>query len=181
MNHFLVIWCLSRLPLGGPWKYVKGVLRLSHRMPYTLQLLPVGDSAPAYYATAARDNENAGYDLYVPENVTFEPGQKMLVSMKVSAVVMAQEGPVHYWMLPRSSISKTGLLLCNSVGVIDKSYRGELMAYLWNTKDVPVTVKKGDRLVQIVAPDMGWISQVEVVASLDQTARGTGGFGSSGT
>jgi dUTP pyrophosphatase len=153
-------------------------------MPYTLQLLPVGDSAPAYYATAARDNENAGYDLYVPADVTFEPGQKMLVSMNVSAVLLSKEGlsgPVHYWMLPRSSISKTGLILCNSVGVIDKSYRGELMAYLWNTKDVPVTVKKGDRLVQIVAPDMGWISQVEVVDSLDETARGAGGFGSSGT
>jgi dUTP pyrophosphatase len=150
-------------------------------MPYTLQLLPVGDSAPTYYATATRDNENAGYDLYVPADVTFEPGQKMLVSMNVSAVLIGPSGPVHYWMLPRSSISKTGLLMCNSVGVIDKSYRGELMAYLWNTKDVPVTVKEGDRLVQIVAPDMGWISQVEVVAALDQTARGAGGFGSSGT
>jgi len=152
------------------------------RMPYTLSLLPTNASAASFYATAARDNENAGYDLYVPADVTFEPGQKMLVSMGVKGVMYNYGGETcHYWMLPRSSISKTGLILCNSVGVIDKSYRGELMAYLWNTKSTYVTVKKGDRLVQLVAPDMGWISQVSVVDSLDETVRGAGGFGSSGS
>ena len=54
------------------------------------------------------------------------------------------------------------------------------MAFLWNTTDKVVEVKKGDRLVQIVAPDMGHISQVSVVDSLDETERGEGGFGSSG-
>ena len=156
-------------------------------MPYTLQLLPTsGTTAPTFYtSTDQRDNENAGFDLYVPADVTFEPGQKMLVTMSVTAVVRNDAGePVHYWIVPRSSISKTGLMLCNSVGVIDRSYRGELMAYLWNTKSTNVTVKKGDRLVQIVAPDMGPISQVEVVASADALGsvgtRGAGGFGSSG-
>jgi dUTP pyrophosphatase len=151
-------------------------------MPYTLNLLPSEDAKP-FYVSASRDNENAGYDLYVPAEVTFAPGQKMLVTMGVKAVMTFAEGTgsgSHYWMLPRSSISKTGLMLCNSVGVIDRSYRGELMAYLWNTTDKPVTVKRGDRLVQIVAPDMGWISQTKVVDSLDETARGAGGFGSSG-
>jgi dUTP pyrophosphatase len=64
--------------------------------------------------------------------------------------------------------------------VIDASYRGELMAFLWNTKDTEVTVKKGDRLVQIVAPNMGHINTVNIVDSLDETERGDGGFGSSG-
>jgi dUTP pyrophosphatase len=54
------------------------------------------------------------------------------------------------------------------------------MAFLWNTTDKPVEVKKGDRLVQIVAPDMGNISRVRLVNSLDETVRGEGGFGSSG-
>lgn len=149
-------------------------------MPYTLNLLPSEDAKPFYVSNASRDNENAGYDLYVPAEVTFAPRQKILVTMGVKAVMTFADNTSHYWMLPRSSISKTGLMLCNSVGVIDRSYRGELMAYLWNTTEKPVTVKRGDRLVQIVAPDMGWISQTKVVDSLDETARGAGGFGSSG-
>ena len=153
-------------------------------MYYTLQLVPTeGSGADKFYADRELDDNNAGFDLYVPEDVTFEPDQKMLVSMRVKAVLLNSDAKaVHYWMLPRSSISKTGLMLCNSVGVIDRSYRGELMAYLWNTKSVPVTVKKGDRLVQIVAPEMGWISRARVVddAALGETVRGTGGFGSSG-
>jgi len=138
----------------------------------------------SYYTTADRTNENAGFDLFVPDDVVFAPNEKKLVSMRVKVVLQKNmfecSTPVHYWMLPRSSISKTGLMLCNSVGVIDQSYRGELMAFLWNTTDSPVTVSKGSRLVQIVAPDMGWISRVEVVNELDNTSRGSGGFGSTG-
>ena len=144
---------------------------------YTLQILPMTES---YYTTADRSNENAGFDLFVPDDVVFAPNEKKLVSMRVKAVMLKDTKPVHYWMLPRSSISKTGLMLCNSVGVIDQTYRGELMAFLWNTTDSPVTVSKGSRLVQIVAPDMGWISRVEVVNELDTTSRGSGGFGSTG-
>jgi dUTP pyrophosphatase len=162
---------------------------------YTLNLLPVSNDAASFYTSAQRSNENAGFDLYVPQEVVFQPGEKKLVSMQVKATVVRGgqscttcecggcapgADTVHYWMLPRSSISKTGLLLLNSVGVIDRTYRGELMAFLWNTKDTSVTVSKGDRLVQIVAPDMGWISQVAVVDSLDDTSRGAGGFGSTG-
>jgi dUTP pyrophosphatase len=151
-------------------------------MPYTLQLLPTSATAASFYTTSTRDNENAGYDLFVPADVTFEPGQKILVSMGVKATMLHYGGDTcHYWMVPRSSISKTGLMLCNSVGVIDRSYRGELMAYLWNTKTTNVTVKKGERLVQILAPDMGWISQISLVESLGATRRGIGGFGSSGS
>lgn len=149
---------------------------------YTLQLLLTNDTLSTYYTNqpSERVNDNAGFDLYVPNDVEFAPGEKKLVSMQVKAVLHNGKEDVHYWMLPRSSISKTGLMLCNSVGVIDRTYRGELMAYLWNTKDVPVSVKKGDRLVQIVAPDMGHISYVELVGYLSSTVRGEGGFGSSG-
>ena len=147
---------------------------------YNLILLPCEGNT--FYESKNLTEDNAGFDLYVPEDVVFAPGEKKLVSMKVKAKMIKSVNnvPVHYWMVPRSSISKTGLMLCNSIGVIDSSYRGELMAYLWNTKDVPVNILKKDRLVQILAPDMGYISQCEVVSSLDCTARGEGGFGSSG-
>ncbi len=150
-------------------------------MTYTLALLPTTPEATTFYSTGERDTENAGIDLFVPELTTFEPGEKKLISMRVKARMTDASGnQVHYWMPPRSSISKTGLLLLNSIGVIDKTYRGELMAFLWNTTANVVEVKKGDRLVQIVAPDMGAIGNVSVVTSLDDTVRGEGGFGSSG-
>ena len=151
---------------------------------YVLKLLPTTTDAASFYKATTLSTENAGVDLFVPEEVVFAPGERKLVSMRVKAVLIAQtalnETPVHYWMPPRSSISKTGLLLLNSVGVIDKSYRGELMAFLWNTTDKEVTVKKGDRLVQILAPDMGAIKSLHLVSVLDVTERGEGGFGSSG-
>ena len=147
---------------------------------FILELLPTTEEAKSFYTNKERTDDNAGVDLFVPEDVSFQPGEKKLVSMRVKARMIDSKKQVHYWMPPRSSISKTGLLLLNSIGVIDKTYRGELMAFLWNTTDKVVEVKKGDRLVQIVAPDMGHISQVSVVDSLDETERGEGGFGSSG-
>jgi dUTP pyrophosphatase len=69
--------------------------------------------------------------------------------------------------------------MANSVGVIDKSYRGELKAPVISlTGDTKV--KYGDRLFQIVAPEMGWIRHVRVVDTLPNTERGQNGFGSSG-
>ena len=150
-------------------------------MPYTLELLPTTPEASTFYSTGERNTDNAGIDLFVPELNTFAPGEKKLVSMRVKARMTDSSGnQVHYWMPPRSSISKTGLLLLNSIGVIDKTYRGELMAFLWNTTANVVEVKKGDRLVQIIAPDMGAIGDISIVTSLDDTVRGEGGFGSSG-
>ena len=148
-----------------------------------LFLLP-SDSASASsspYKNAALDGENAGFDLYVPTDVEFGAGERKMVSMGVKAVVTDGNGRFcHYWMLPRSSISKTGLMMMNSVGVIDKSYRGELIAALWNTTDKTVVVQKGQRLVQIVAGDMSDITRVTVVDVLPESKRGEGGFGSSG-
>lgn len=86
----------------------------------------------------------------------------------------------NFWMLPRSSISNTGLMMTNSVGVIDKSYRGDLIASLWNTTSETVTVTKGQRLVQIVARDMGDITRCLLIKCLPESGRGEGGFGSSG-
>jgi len=143
-----------------------------------LLILPNAEAA-SYYKTTTLDGENAGVDLYVPTKVIFEPGEKKLVSMGVRAAMVGDKF-LNYWMLPRSSISKTGLMMLNSVGVIDKSYRGELMAFLWNTTNSHVVVEAGNRLVQIVAGDMSDITNVIVVDELTSSSRGEGGFGSSG-
>lgn len=144
-----------------------------------LLILPNADSAK-YYTTTVLNGDNAGVDLYVPTKVIFEAGEKKLVSMGVRAAIVDGDAFKHYWMLPRSSISKTGLMMLNSVGVIDKSYRGELMAFLWNTSNSPVVVEAGNRLVQIVAGDMSDITTVTVMDSLPESKRGEGGFGSTG-
>lgn len=69
--------------------------------------------------------------------------------------------------------------MANSVGVIDKTYRGELMAPV-RSIGPEYNIECGERYFQIVAPDMGWITEVRIVDSLPETPRGEGGFGSSG-
>jgi dUTP pyrophosphatase len=145
----------------------------------TLYLLPDA-TASSFYTTKTLSTENAGFDLYVPADTVFAPGERKMVGMGVKAVVSDGTSLQNYWMLPRSSLSKTGLMLANSVGVIDKSYRGELIAALWNTTSDVVKVEKGQRLVQIVARDMSDMSECVVVDVLPISERGAGGFGSTG-
>ena len=82
--------------------------------------------------------------------------------------------------MPRSSISKTPLRLCNSIGLIDAGYRGEIMAAVDNIKDEDYIIDYGQRLFQIVAMDGSPLS-FELVDTLSQTDRGAGGFGSTGS
>lgn len=86
--------------------------------------------------------------------------------------------PVSYYLYPRSSIYKTPVRLANSVGIIDAGYRGELKAPCdilekW-------TIEKGTKLFQICAPDLGPITKITLTDELDETSRGSGGFGSTG-
>ena len=144
-----------------------------------LLVLPNTEAKP-FYSSSKLSGDNAGFDVFLPNDVEFAPKECKMVSMGVRAVVTEKNTPEHFWLLPRSSISKLGLMMMNSVGVIDRSYRGELIAALWNTRNEPVSVKKGQRLVQIVARDMSDITQLTVVDSLPDTVRGEGGFGSTG-
>ena len=146
-----------------------------------LLLLPTTPEAAEYYESKKLSGENAGFDLFVPRKVVFSPGERKFVSMEVKAILQTNSAIAkHYWLLPRSSMSKTGLMMMNSVGVIDRSYRGELIAALWNTTDKEVVVERGQRLVQVVAGDMTSFDCVKVISQLDATERGEGGFGSTG-
>ena len=84
-----------------------------------------------------------------------------------------------YLLMPRSSIAKTPLRLCNSIGLIDGGYRGELMTVVDNVKTEDYTVEPGQRLFQLVAMD-GSPIHIEIVDELSETTRGSGGFGSTG-
>ena len=137
------------------------------------------------YSNFAREytNENAGIDLFCTEEVDILPGQMVLLKLGLSAKMVRRDiddSDCHYWLLPRSSISKKGLMMANSVGVIDRTYRGQLMGAVRNVSGDIVKVVRGERLFQIVAPDMGHISECIQSMSLDETTRGAGGFGSTG-
>jgi dUTP pyrophosphatase len=167
--------------LGHYGRFVLKVNCVCYAAMSNLLLQPSSVLVAELYANSPKSvTENAGYDLFVPEEVVFAAGEKKQVNMGVR--VMVEEGgkPQHYWMVPRSSISKTGLMMLNSVGVIDRGYRGELIAALWNTSTEPVTVSRGQRLVQIVGRDMCDFSSVKMVDSLPESVRGEGGFGSTG-
>ena len=142
-----------------------------------LCLMPTAGNT--HYANVKAD-ENAGVDLYVPADVTFAPGERKFVGMGTSAAVIENSVRAPFWLVPRSSLSKTGLMMMNSVGVIDKGYNGELIAALWNTTTKEVVVKKGDRLVQVVSRDMTSFAEVSLVDQVSTTTRGDKGFGSSG-
>jgi dUTP pyrophosphatase len=144
----------------------------------TLCLLP--SKGNVQYENVSASAENAGVDLYVPDDVVFGPGERKFVGMGTSAAVVEGDDCAAFWLLPRSSMSKTGLMMMNSVGVIDKGYRGELIAALWNTLDKEVRIQKGTRLVQVVSRDMRSFSKVMLVDALPLSLRGEGGFGSTG-
>ena len=130
---------------------------------------------------------DSGFDLFVPDTVTIEARKIKLIDMKVSCAVSKVTGygvmdcePSPYYMYARSSVSKRGIMLANSVGIIDSGYRGTLMAAFFNTTDNPVTIGKGDRIVQVCMPGLDYNFTVELANSLEETERGTGGLGSTG-
>ena len=153
---------------------------------YELEILPLNNTrcdTCHYTDEMDRSPENAGFDLYSTENVSVGTKSTFIpFGIAVRLIRVDIEGnkmDVHFWLAPRSSIYKTGLTMANSIGVIDSSYRGELKAPVRSTSG-DEKVEMGDRLFQIVAPDMGWIRHVRIVNELPPSTRGTGGFGSTG-
>ena len=120
---------------------------------------------------------DAGLDLFVIEEQILEAGKTSIINLGISCET-AEKRP--YFLMPRSSISKTPIRLCNSIGLIDAGYRGEIMAAVDNIKQKDYTINSGQRLFQIVAMDGSPLS-FELVSKLSTTGRGAGGFGSTGS
>lgn len=148
---------------------------------YTLYLVVDDPNVKnAYKNNADLSAENAGFDLVTAE--TRIPTGVDLINLGVRAMLVEQAtgNPVHFYLYPRSSIYKTGYVMANSVGIIDKSYRGILKAPVARVLPDAKGFSMGDRHFQIIAPDMGHIRAVVLVDSLPETQRGEGGFGSTG-
>lgn len=119
---------------------------------------------------------DAGWDLYANEDALIEPQGRGVIKTGISMSI-----PNGYVGLiwPRSGLSvKQGADIL--AGVIDASYRGEIMVCLMNTdKTFSIKIKKGDRIAQILFQEVPQFN-MEAVESLDNTVRGEGKFGSSG-
>ena len=122
----------------------------------------------------------AGADLYACEEnaVTVEAGETKLIHTGIAMAI--PEGYVGLVYARSGLASKRGLAPANKVGVIDSDYRGEVMVALHNHGSVPQTVESGERIAQIVfTPYVA--AEFNVTDELDDTVRGAGGFGSTGT
>jgi dUTP pyrophosphatase len=121
---------------------------------------------------------DAGSDLHAVDAATIEPGGRARIATGIAVAV--PEGHAGL-ILPRSGLAhKHGIALTNAPGLIDSGYRGELQVLLLNTdREQPFEVRPGERIAQFVlvpftAPDWREVTEFEA------TARGDGGFGSSG-
>ncbi len=118
--------------------------------------------------------EDAGLDLHAFEGVRIEAGEGAVLRTAIAIAL-----PVGYvgMIADRSSMAKRGIKTLG--GVIDAGYRGEIRVVLWNLSKQTVEISAGDRIAQLLTLPIATPSVVES-ESLDDTSRGSGGFGSSG-
>jgi dUTP pyrophosphatase len=125
------------------------------------------------YATAS----SAGMDLRAAEDLTLRPGARALVATGI-AIALPENHEAQ--IRPRSGLAvKHGVTVLNAPGTIDADYRGEIKVPLINHGSEDFVIARGDRIAQIVVAPVTTVELVEV-ETLDETARGVGGFGSSG-
>lgn len=143
-----------------------------------IQRLPhaEGLALPAYQTAHA-----AGLDLLaaVPEEtpVIMQPRQRALIP---TGLMIAVPSGFEAQVRPRSGLAlKHGITVLNSPGTVDADYRGEVSVLLINHGDEPFTIRRGERIAQLVIAAVAQANLV-AVASLSSTDRGSGGFGSTG-
>ena len=118
---------------------------------------------------------DAGADLMSTEDLEIYPGEQKLVGTGVATKI--PEGYAGF-VFNRSSQGKKGITIPHSVGVIDADYRGEIKVLLKNISEDPYKISRGDRIAQLVIMP---VLLPEFIDIWNDTNRGTGGFGSTGT
>ncbi|MBQ4898991.1 MULTISPECIES: dUTP diphosphatase [Paenibacillus] len=122
----------------------------------------------------------SGFDLYaaVTEELVLHPGERQLVP---TGIAIAMPGGLEAQIRPRSGLAfKHGITCLNTPGTIDADYRGEIKVLLINLGQEPFTIKRNERIAQMVfqiVPEVN-LSRVD---ELSETVRGAGGFGHTGT
>jgi dUTP pyrophosphatase len=170
------------------------------------------------YNNSEIPHRDSGFDLFIPHNINdnhcsvininkncdtkneyicYLNQLKINHKVQCSAYILDGENnviPTGYYMYPRSSISKSGIMMANSVGIIDSGYRGDLIGKFNITTQLsgvdnfnicePIMFgnlfQKHNRVCQLCNPLLLPWSKIEIVDTLDETSRGSGGFGSTG-
>jgi dUTP pyrophosphatase len=141
-----------------------------------VKLLHANAKVPTYGS-----NEAAGADLYAvfdhDETVVLQPGERQIVP---TGIAIELNTGTEAQVRPRSGLAaKHGIAVVNAPGTIDSDYRGEIKVILLNTGKKAFTINSGDRIAQmVIAPVIR--GEFSVAESLDDTARGENGFGSTG-
>ena len=116
----------------------------------------------------------AGYDIYSVISTSVPPGTRKLIPIGIKTEISRN------WYLrvaPRSGLSVKGIDI--GAGVIDSSYRGEIMVLVINNSDINFVIEQGSKIAQLILERCN-NTEIEVVDILSETVRGNGGFGSSG-
>ncbi|MGO0309438.1 dUTP diphosphatase [Endozoicomonas acroporae] len=124
---------------------------------------------------------SAGIDLRacLDQLMTLEPGQTQL--LPTGMAIHIEDPSLAAMILPRSGLGhKHGIVLGNLVGLIDSDYQGQLMVSCWNRGNTTFTVQPGERIAQLILVPVVQ-ARLEIVTSFDESDRGAGGFGHSGT
>ena len=142
--------------------------------PVSIKLLDPRAKLPTYGTDHA-----AGADLYALTHgpVEIAPGGTALIRTGVAVAI--PQGYMGLIFARSGRATKQGLAPANKVGVIDADYRGELIVFLHNHSGQPRTIEDGERIAQMVITPC-FTAMFQVVDELDETSRGSGGFGSTG-
>lgn len=167
---------------------------------YILYIKALNEEIKQIYQIHSTYHEgDAGLDLFVPESITIPAWSTMFINHQIQCEMIRKmpnpsfRGTLSnikikikyekynetFLLHPRSSISKTPLIMANSTGVIDSSYRGNIIGAVKNLSNNDYVVEKGTRLFQIVQKTYEPFS-FKLVDELSQTTRGADGFGSTG-
>ena len=135
-----------------------------------VQLLSESASVPQRMSEGA-----AGYDIKASQDVTIGPGERALVS---TGIAMNAPKGTYIRIAPRSGLAVKNAIQVGA-GVVDSDYVGEVKVLLFNCGSSPFEIKTGDRIAQAIVEQIK-TPDVMVVGKLEDTARGAGGFGSTG-
>lgn len=165
---------------------------------YTLYIKALNEEIRERYTnhTTYHDGDS-GLDIFVPETITIPAWSTVFIDHQFQCEMVKQmpnpqmRGTMStlkveydsynetFLLFPRSSISKTPLIMANSIGLIDAGYRGNIIGAVKNISNFDYTVEKGTRLFQIVQKTYEPFS-FKLVDELSSSTRGEGGFGSTG-
>lgn len=145
---------------------------MAHTEPFTFKFKK---TLPDAVTPSKAHPDDSGFDLHLIKKLKEENG----VVWYTTGLAVAPPQGYYFELVGRSSISKSGYMLANNIGIIDASYRGDLMVALIKVNPAAPELQMPCRLVQLI-PRSLILMEAKEVTELDATARGAGGFGSSG-